>query len=233
MIDFTSVPKPPQLHVLLNFMVDPVDGLDPARRWMRGLERPFLRLLAQSSAYQLSSRVSGDFSEGAVPLFARHYARRMEGEEVHDAIAKATGVLGSYIVTGWTDRVNWAVQLPEPTEPASDANTANFINDFLRGNRDTLDRSQAGSIQQELALMNDAFVINRVKVKSPKLAFIAQIASNEDAIAQLLPMCASFYKMNIDRSFQEAAGPCSMNRRSAPGLYGSGSWGCRWRTENW
>src|SRR5262245_2625916 len=57
--------------------------------------RPFLRTLVQSSAYQLSSRVSGVWTEGSVPLFARHYARRMEAEEVHDAIAKASGMTGS------------------------------------------------------------------------------------------------------------------------------------------
>jgi hypothetical protein len=194
-------------------LADPVDGLDPARLdplqpppdpWTLQathpalLERlaaelgkgdfhlrPFLRTLTQSSAYQLSSRVTGDWTEGSVPLFGRHYARRMEGEEVHDAIAKATGVMPSYSVTGWPGSVSWAMQLPEPVEPASNAAAANFMNNFLRGNRDTLDRSQAGSIQQELALMNDAFVIGRVKVKSPKLAAIAQMASNEDAVEEL------------------------------------------------
>lgn len=130
-------------------LADPVDGLDPARldpanpppeSW--GFQathpellekltaelakqdfrlRPFLRTIVQSSAYQFSSRVTGEWSEGNVPLFARHYARRMEGEEVHDAIAKATGIPGSYAIQGWTDRVTWAMQLPEPIEPTGDA----------------------------------------------------------------------------------------------------------------
>ncbi len=213
-------------------LADPVDGLDPARLdptqtppepWTFQAShpalleqlaseltkgdfhlRPFLRLLVQSSAYQLSSRVSGDFSEGAVPLFARHYARRMEGEEVHDAIAKATGVLGSYSVTGWPDRVNWAMQLPEPTEPASDNNTANFMNNFLRGNRDTLDRSQAGSIQQELALMNDSFVINRVKLKSPKLSAIAQMPPDQ-AVEELFLTFLSRMPTAAERAVVQSA----------------------------
>jgi uncharacterized protein DUF1549/uncharacterized protein DUF1553 len=194
-------------------LADPVDGLDPARLdptqpppdpWTLQASHPalleklagelaagdfrlrgFLRTLAQSSAYQLGSRVSGDWNEGAVPLFARHYARRMEAEEVHDAIAKATGVPGSYAINGLPGRVQWAMQLPEPVEPAGDAGVNNFLNTFLRGNRDTLDRSQSGSIQQELALMNDNFVISRVKARSPGLAAIAQIASNEDAVEEL------------------------------------------------
>jgi hypothetical protein len=194
-------------------LADPIDGLDPARLdpanpppepWTLQAShpelleklavelarqdfhlRPFLRTLVQSSAYQLSGRVTGEWTEAAVPLFGRHYARRLEGEEVHDAIAKATGVAGSYAISGWSDRVQWAVQLPEPIEPTSDNAANNFMNFFLRGNRDTLDRSQAGSIQQELALMNDNFVISRVKVRSPRLAAIAQIASDEEAVRQL------------------------------------------------
>src|SRR5436309_2966047 len=114
-------------------LVDPVDTLDPARLdpsnppaapWalqathpelMERLAkeftanyfnvRPFIRILVQSSAYQLSSRYDGDWSIEYVPLFARHYPRRMEGEEVHDAIAKATGVLGNYAVNGLPDKI--------------------------------------------------------------------------------------------------------------------------------
>ncbi len=53
--------------------------------------REFLRLITESSAYQLSSNYGGDWDSSTVPLFARHYARRLEGEEIHDAIVKATG----------------------------------------------------------------------------------------------------------------------------------------------
>ena len=196
-------------------LVDPVDALDPARldpaqpppdSWTfqathpELLEklaaelveqdfhlRPFLRTLVQSSAYQLSSRVNGEWTEGSVPLFARHYARRLEGEEVHDAIAKATGVSRQLQrFTGWSDRVSWAMQLPEPVEPASDAAVNNFMNTFLRGNRDTLERSQSGSIQQQLALMNDKFVISRVKVaSSPKLSGHRADAKDADAVEEL------------------------------------------------
>ena len=148
--------------------------------------RPFLRLLAQSSAYQLSSRFDAAWQGDYVPLFARHYARRMEGEEVHDAIVKTTGMPGAYAVQGWADRVGWAMQLPEPVEPSADAAARNFMNTFLRGDRDTQERSQAGSIQQQLYLMNDPFVIDRVKVaRSPNLRALAQMTKNEDLIEEL------------------------------------------------
>src|SRR5262249_13163923 len=125
---------------------------------------------------------SGDY----VTLFARHFARRMEGEEVHDAIVKATGMAGDYQIAGWADRVGWAVKLPEPVEPGSDAQARNFMNTFLRGDRDPQDRSQAGSIQQQLYLMNDPFVLNRMHTaQSPRLQTIAKIQKDDDLVEEM------------------------------------------------
>ncbi|HBY59295.1 MAG TPA: hypothetical protein DEH78_05705, partial [Solibacterales bacterium] len=126
-------------------LVEPVDTLDPARldsknppplpwefqtphaelldrlaQWLRDNNfnfREFLRLIVTSNAYQLSARYDGDWSIESVPYFARRYPRRLEGEEVHDAIAKATGLMGSYTVQGWTEPARWAMELPEPVEP--------------------------------------------------------------------------------------------------------------------
>ncbi len=194
-------------------LVEPVDTLDPARLdpsnppkapWSLQATHPalleklakeleaswydlrwFIRLLVQSSAYQLSSRYDGQWKLEYVPLFARHYPRRLEGEEIHDAIAKATGVPGRYAVGGWSDPVFWAVQLPEPVEPRSNRSVAAFMDAFLRGNRDTQQRSQAGSILQQLNLMNDPFVLNRMRVgASPVLQEIARLP-NESAVEEL------------------------------------------------
>ena len=120
----------------------------------------------------MSSSYEGDWTPNYIPLFARHYPRRIEGEEVHDAIAKATGVLGSYQIQYFDGvKLTWAMQLPEPAEPRGNEGNANvFMNTFFRGNRDNQQRNQSGSIQQQLYLMNDQFVTNRVKVAaSPKL----------------------------------------------------------------
>ncbi len=125
--------------------------------------REFVRLLVSSSAYQLSSHYDGEWKLEYVPLFVRHYPRRLEGEEVHDAIQKATGVLGNYTVNGWTEPVRWALQLPEPVEPRTNGAVAGFMNTFLRGNRDTQFRTQQGSILQQLGLMNDNFVLQRIR----------------------------------------------------------------------
>jgi hypothetical protein len=54
------------------------------------------------------------------------------------------------------------------------------MNYFIRGNRDTQPRSQAGSVLEQLALMNDPFVNNRTKISaSPTLAAIAKLPNDE------------------------------------------------------
>ena len=195
-------------------LVDPVDTLDPSRLdpsnpppapWELQATHPvlleklakamvqqnfdlraFLRLLAQSSAYQLSSRYDGEWNIQDVPLFARHYPRRLEGEEIHDAISQATGVFNKYTVEGWGATVQYAMQLPDPLEPRSNGAVANFMNAFLRGNRDTTQRVQASSILQQLNMMNDAFVTGRTLVaKSPVLLAISKIADNGAAVDEL------------------------------------------------
>ncbi|MEP7366336.1 MAG: DUF1549 domain-containing protein [Acidobacteriota bacterium] len=195
-------------------LVEPVDGLDPARLdpnnpppapWALQATHPqlledlaqqmrdgnfnlreFLRVIAQSSAYQLSSRYDAAWDVTKVPLFARHYPRRLMGEEVHDALQMATGILSNYTVEGWTDTAKWAMELPEPVEPRSNGGANNFMNYFLRGNRDTQGRRQSGSILQQLALMNDAQVMNRVRVTaSPVLQRIARIADNQLLVEEM------------------------------------------------
>lgn len=195
-------------------LVDPVDTMDPARLdpnnpppdgWQLQATHPVLleklaafarennydmrnvlRLMVASSTYQLSSRYGDEWKLDYVPMFARHYPRRLEGEEVHDAITKATGIAVSYTVQNFPSNVSWAMQLPEPREPLSNGTAANFMNSFLRGNRDSQQRNQAASILQQLSLMNDAFVLTRNKVAaSPNLRALASNTDNNAVVDEL------------------------------------------------
>lgn len=195
-------------------LVEPVNGLDPARldpdnpppapwtlqashpKLLRELAaeltarnyslREFLRLIAESSAYQLSTRYDAEWTVAQVPLFARHYPRRLEAEEIHDAIAKSTGVMTNYLPAGWAEPVQWAVQFPDTSEPRGNGTTLNFLAPFLRGNRDALTRQQTGSILQQLTLMNNTFVTAKVKVNaSAKLRSVAAIADNNTVVDEL------------------------------------------------
>src|SRR5262249_27010763 len=86
--------------------------------------------------------------------------------EIHDAILKATGIGVTYQMRDQlgnnTYTVNWAIQLPDPTEPRTNALGQQFLNSFIRGDRDVKPRSQEPSIQQALNLMNNQFVMTRI-----------------------------------------------------------------------
>ena len=195
-------------------LIEPLDGLDPARLdpanppeapWSLQATHPellqelakalaegnynireYLRMIAESSAYQLSSRFDDTWKVEYVPYFARRYARRLEGEEIHDAIVQSTGVMIKYAIGGWLEGTEWAVKVPEPVEPRSNGEANNFMNTFYRGNRDTLQRSQSGSILQQLFLMNNSFVTNRVRMSSsPRLQALSRLTDNGYAVDEL------------------------------------------------
>ena len=127
--------------------------------------KALMRLIANSNAYQLSSRYDGEWNEAWTRLFARKLVRRMWAEEIHDAIAQATGLMPTYRTTNWGP-VNFAMQLPEPasTPDGNFGSVSKFLDNFLRGDRDEVKRSGEGGISQALALMNDPFVATRMSV---------------------------------------------------------------------
>src|SRR5438552_15992372 len=78
------------------------------------------------------------------------------------------------------------MQFPDTSEPRNNGAVLNFLNSFLRGNRDTTKRSQASSILQQLNLMNDNFVVSRPRLAaSPVLTAIAKIPDNSAALDEV------------------------------------------------
>jgi hypothetical protein len=139
--------------------------------------RSLISTIAKANAYQLSSQYAGAWKLEYVPYFARKYVRRLDAEEIHDAILKATGILPTmafngqpakegYVLTDDANneirRVTWAMQLPEPVEPRSNGAARTFLDSFLRGDRDQKLRTLDPSIMQSLNLMNNAFVMGRL-----------------------------------------------------------------------
>jgi len=198
-------------------LAEPVDGLDPARLdpradppegWTYQASHPWLleklaeyarstdfhlkdmlRLMAQSTAYQLSSQYDGEWDMTKAPLFARRIPRRLHAEEIHDAIVKATQLPQPYMVQGFAEPFVWAVQLPDTSEPRSNGTARAFLDAFSRGNRDTLPRTQDGSILMSLNLMNSPFTNNRARATgtsaSPYLAALARGGSNEEIVEDM------------------------------------------------
>lgn len=127
--------------------------------------RKLIALIAKSNAYQLSAQYPGNWSLALVPYYARKLVRRLDAEEIHDAIIKATGVGVTYQLRDTlnqnTFQVNWAMQLPDTSEPRGNG-VISFLNSFIRGDRDVKPRSNEASIQQALNLMNNSLVMNRI-----------------------------------------------------------------------
>ncbi len=121
--------------------------------------RATLRTMALSNTYQLSSAYPGTHPD--VSYFARRAPRRLSAEALLDAVTTATSVPVSLPVAGLT-AVTKAMQLPDPLEARRNPATL-FLNQFGRGNRDDVARTNDGAISQALAMMNDPTVTTRVR----------------------------------------------------------------------
>ena len=138
--------------------------------------RGLMQLIANSDTYQLSSAYTGQWQASYEPYFARHFVRRLWSEEVHDSIVTATGILPSYNVRNFsTDstvygvtsagfgNISYAMQAPDVVNmPDNGGAVSQFLDTFLRGNRDDQPRKEEGSILQTLGMMNDNFVQSRI-----------------------------------------------------------------------
>lgn len=155
--------------------------------------RKLIALIVKSNTYQLSSQYSGTWSLALVPYYARKFIRRLDAEEIHDAILKATNFTASYQMRDTlganTFVVNWAMQLPDTSEPRVNPQIANFLNLFIRGDRDVKPRSLEPSIQQSLTLMNNTFVMGKIhqaNAGSAVATLLANIALTDQQIVTQL-----------------------------------------------
>ena len=74
-----------------------------------------MRAIANSDAYQLSSRYNGTYNSAWDALYARKFVRRLWSEEVHDAIVQGCGNDTMVLVVGALERI-WAGHASEVYE---------------------------------------------------------------------------------------------------------------------
>ena len=123
--------------------------------------KALMKEIVNSDAYQLSARYAGTAPDEK--LFARKLVRRLWGEEIHDAIAQSSNILPSYkIASVPSGALTWAMQFPEPRGLPGGTTTA-FLDSFLRGNRDDEQRKGDPALTQALNLMDDSFVMTRIR----------------------------------------------------------------------
>src|SRR5262245_30091600 len=101
--------------------------------------RLLMMMITKSNAYQLSSYYPGEWKLDYVPYYARKFVRRLDAEEIHDAIVQSTWILPSYTMDYGGSlyplpAVSWAMKFRDTAEPRSNNAVAQFLNAFGRGN---------------------------------------------------------------------------------------------------
>lgn len=154
------------------------DFRDHNHNWQR-----LLKLIARSSAYQLSSRFAGEWKDSYARYYARKFVRRLTAEEIHDAIVKATELYTEIPIRGTDLRVRFATETRSPEDFKQRRQGFKDINFFLeifgQPNRDYSERTNDGSITQAVLLMNSPFV--REKVKAAPGSFLAKLLERQPA----------------------------------------------------
>ncbi len=116
------------------------------------------RTVCNSSAYQLSARFDGEWSDTYTKYYARKYARMLTAEELHDAIVTATGVPGELDDGGRTVGMAMQVSVPRPK-----GDLKSFMLAFGQSNRNTVARPPTASPLQPIMLMRSKVVTDRIE----------------------------------------------------------------------
>ena len=145
--------------------------------------RALLRTMALSNTYQLSATYVGTHPDPS--YYARRSPRRLSAEALLDAVTTATAVPVVLPIAGMAS-VGKAMQLPDPLE-ARRSGASVFLNQFGRGNRDDVARTNDGAISQALAMMNDPIVTTRVRrANNSTVSKVLASTSDPGAIADQL-----------------------------------------------
>ncbi|MGH9657524.1 MAG: DUF1549 domain-containing protein [Bryobacteraceae bacterium] len=117
-----------------------------------------IRLMVESNAYQLSSQYPDAWRPEYERYFAKHFPRRLSPEEIYDAMAKATNTERPMQVEGFSETMQYAGELPDPTEPRNEPAVRTFLATFGRGDWFRLPYTRESSVVQVLFQMNDYLV---------------------------------------------------------------------------
>ena len=184
---WTLQPSHPEL---LDFLADGFAGNGFDLKWL-------MRRIANSDAYQLSSRYEGTWNPAYEPTFARFQARRLTAEQIHDALVTSSGVPIAYPVSHTIGVKVFAMQFPDvqfvpierrrgDRENSFAAIATQFLNDFFRGDRRETRRSGEASIMQALQLMNSPLVVARINESRMRGSLAAVLDNPDDVLVQSL-----------------------------------------------
>jgi hypothetical protein len=161
--------------------------------------KALMRDIANSRAYQLSSRYNGSWNPEWEKLYARKLVRRLRAEELHDALVTSSLVPGGYTITGFRQpRIDFAMQLPDVVGMPGGAG-GQFLDSFLRGNRQDDDRRSDVTIQQALSLMNGPFIEPRTRNQMGTFLYRVFPLPNDQLVNELYLNVLSRYPTPAER----------------------------------
>jgi hypothetical protein len=129
--------------------------------------RRVIRLIVNSSTYQLSSHFNGEWRAAYAPYFSRHFVRRLPAEEIADAISQATGIFPAISISETDLKVGYVMQARSSEDlGGKDLEPLRLLlASFGQADRDKTDRDVTGSTVQAAALLNSKFVKDGVKIQ--------------------------------------------------------------------
>lgn len=136
--------------------------------------KPLIRLMLQSSAYQLASASNQTNQEDSIN-FSRYYIRKLTAEQLLDAVDDVTGVPERF--QGFY-RGKRAIDLPDTSVPSY------FLTTFNRPIRDTAkcERNSAPTITQAMHFMNGEAIQGKIASQESRLRQWISDGLTDDAI---------------------------------------------------
>jgi hypothetical protein len=153
-----------------------------------------IALIANSSAYQLSSSFPGEWKADYAPYFARHFVRRLPAAQIWDAICLSTGLPLEIPILRSDRKVKYVLQTMDPDDlNGKDVKPlAELLDSFGHYNRYAVGDDSSGtkaSVLQASILMNNPLIRERVKArKGSRLLALLEAEpprSNGDIVEEL------------------------------------------------
>jgi hypothetical protein len=168
--------------------------------------RYLVRLIATSSAYQLSNRVEGPSKSAYSEYFARRLAHRLPAEQIWDAISQATGVFEEFNAGDAATKVQYVQQTVSPEDLPG--NLAKILVSFGLDDRVLKPRSFDLSTLQSSVLLNSELVKAKLKAdaKSSRLGGLLSAEppkANKEIVEELFLATLGRFPSPVESAFGE------------------------------
>jgi hypothetical protein len=168
--------------------------------------RYLIRLIATSSAYQLSNRVEGSWKSEYHQYFARRLVHRLPAEQIWDAISQATGVFEEFNAGDSATKVKYAQQTVSPEDLPG--NLTKILVSFGLDDRVLKPRSLDLSTLQSSVLLNSGLVKAKLKAdtKGSRLEALLNAEppkANKDIVEELFLATLARFPSPAEEEFGE------------------------------